>query len=155
MMTDTQMLETVLSGLMPIEWLEWFEVEKIEEKRKAWNILLREKEGMVPEEIGAQEWSLNGYCNPIELMTFPLRSKPVYIEIMRRRWMIKGSKEIMHNTYDLHYPGVKATKPFADFLKELDRDALDEFLNAWPVYRRVWEEDTSLVSRLFKRISRR
>ena len=155
MMTDKQMLETVLSGLMPIEWLEWFEVEKIEEKKKEWNILLREKESRLPEGIGAQEWSLNGYRNSIGLMTFPLRSKPVYIEILRRRWIVKGSTDSISNTYDLHYPGVKATKPFADFLKELDRDALDEFLNAWPVYRRVWEENTSLVSKFIKWISRR
>ena len=154
MSTKEKMFETVLSGLMPSEWLGWFEVEDIENKRREWRIKLIEKVEQVPKEITMQEWSLNGYCNSIELMTFPLQGKPVYIEVIRRRWVLKGSKDSICNEYDLHYAGIKATKPFADFLKELDRDALDEFLSAWPMYRRVWEKDTSLVSILFKWISR-
>lgn len=123
---EFEMLDTLASIFMPKNLLKFFTLKKV------------------------KEVSLNGYCKPIELMTFPAGGKPVYLKIKRRRWVVKGKKESYTNTYDLNYQGVKATKEFADFLKGLDREALDEFLNAWPVYRRMWEKNTSLVQRFLK-----
>lgn len=150
MKKEITLLHSFISGIMPKDWIGIFTVDDLVEKENEWNLLLTEKAHLVPEKIKQLQYSLNGYCKPIELMSFPFGGRPVYIKIRRRRWIIKGDTESYCNTYDLHYPGIKATKPFADFLKELDRESLDEFLNTWPMYRSVWEKDTSLVQRLFK-----
>jgi hypothetical protein len=151
---EFEMLNTLASIFISKNLLEAFSIKKIEEKKKEWVIVLAEKTDRIPREINEKEASLNGYCKPIELMTYPVGGKPVYLIFERRRWVIKGGRESYTNNYDLHYPGVKATKELSDFLKELDRNELDEFFNAWPMYRDLREKDTSLVQRFFKRFQR-
>ena len=36
---------------------------------------------------------LDGFCNSLELQTFPLNDKPVYFKIYRRRWKVSGDKK--------------------------------------------------------------
>jgi len=36
---------------------------------------------------------LDGFCNPLELQTFPLNDKPVYFKIYRRRWKVTGTNK--------------------------------------------------------------
>jgi len=145
-----EITQNLLGAIVPKELLNIFELADFKEKYNEFNMTLEEKESLVPDNIKDKNWILNGFCRPLELMSFPLKGKPTYIKIKRRRWKIRGTMKSYTNPYDLHYPGVKATKEFADFLKELDREALDEFLDTWPVYRRVWEKDTSLVQRFLK-----
>ena len=59
----------------------------------------------------------DGYCNALELHTFPAKGKPVLLRLVRRRWKLKRTGESASNTYDFHYDGMKATKEFGDFLK--------------------------------------
>jgi len=61
---------------------------------------------------------LDGFCNPLELQTFPLNDKPVYFKIYRCRWKVSGDNKHHSNCHDLHPSGVKATFEFATFLKE-------------------------------------
>lgn len=151
---EFEMLNAFASMFISKDLLESFTIKKIKEKRKEWIIIFDEKTDRIPKTIIGGEVSLNGYCKPIELMTHPVGGKAVYLMFRRRRWIRKGDSESHTNTYDLHYPGVKATKEFADFLKGLDREQLAEFFNAWPMYRRVWEKNTSLVQRFLKRFQR-
>ncbi len=147
---EFQMLNKLASIFVNKEFLESFTIQKVKEKRKEWQIILIEKTDKVPEEIKSKEVSLNGYCKSIELMSHPVGGKAVYLIFKRRRWVTKGRRKSFTNSYDLHYPGIKTTKELADFLKELDRQELDEFFNTWPMYRDMWEKDTTLVQRLFK-----
>lgn len=53
--------------------------------------------------------------------TFPLRGKPVYLHVRRRRWYDKASGETLSHTYDdLTTEGTKITPEFVAFLKEED-----------------------------------
>ena len=38
---------------------------------------------------------LDGFCNPLELQSFPLNDKQVYFKIYRSRWKISGDKWII------------------------------------------------------------
>ena len=144
------LLKHLLSGIVPQKWTEIFELELIEEKKKEFNITLVEKANLVPERIKEKDWVLNGYCRSIELMSFPLKGKATYVIIKKRRWKIRGQNTCYTNSYDLYLEGVKATKEFALFLKELDRKAANEFFLAWPNYRHLRQKDISMVQRIFK-----
>ena len=62
---------------------------------------------------------MNDFLNPIELQTFPLKDKQVYLSLRRRRWKERGeSKKSYSNEYRLYREGMKTTKEFGDFLKE-------------------------------------
>ena len=118
-------METRLVELFaPAEILEHFEFEKVEEISGVIRIHLVEKDDPYhyPKEIiGKGERLLNGYMNPIELQTFPTQGKEVFLMLKRRRWKIKGSDKSYFNNYSFNEDGMKATREFGAFLKEIGR----------------------------------
>lgn len=82
-------------------------------------IELVEKEDRVPLALRGKEVVLDGYCNGIDLLTHAFSLKKIYLRLIRRRWKEKGSTIGHHNEYDLHIPGMKTTREFGDFLKEI------------------------------------
>ncbi len=118
-------METTLLKLhAPAEILEHFDFEKIEEISGVIRIHLLEKtdpnhypKGL----IGKGERMLNGFMNPVELQTFPARGKEVFLLLKRRRWIVKGSNQSYYNNYNFTEEGMKATKEFGAFLKEIGR----------------------------------
>lgn len=125
-------LKDTLSGFLPKQWLEYFEVTEIKELSKEWQITLIEKEDLIPEKLKGKEVVQNGYMNPVEIEDFPLRGKKTYLKFFRRRWKERGKNESFFNHYDFHPEGMKATREFGNFLKGLDREATDFFFNNWP-----------------------
>jgi len=89
---------------------------------------------------------LDGFCNPLELQTFPLNDKPVYFKIYRRRWKVSGDKKHLSNRHDLHPSGIKATFEFANFLKEELGQTLDEYNSCWRFVACTEQEVVALVS---------
>ncbi len=130
----TTELETIL---IPKEWRNCFELTKLEEKDEEMNIVLTEKIECTPDLLRENDYVLNGYMEPIEIIDFPLRGKLMYITFLRRRWKKRGGNESYFNTYTFHRPGMKTTNEFGDFLKELDREEFDEFCRVWPVLRNL------------------
>jgi len=107
------------SILMPKEYLKDFEISHVEEKPSEWVITLHEKGDRIPDELSGKAVVLDGYCNPVSIMTHAFSLKKIFLEIYRRRWKEPGSDRHYSNTYDLHLPGMKTTKAFGDFLKEI------------------------------------
>lgn len=131
-MTDE--LETIL---IPKEWRDRFDLTKLEEKDREMSMVLTEKKECTPDLLRKDDYVLNGYMEPIEIIDFPLRGKLMYITFLRRRWKKRGENESYFNTYAFHRPGMKTTNEFGDFLKELDRKKFDEFCRVWPVLRHL------------------
>jgi len=104
---------------VPQEYLNDFDVNHIEEQASEWLIELVEKEGRIPEPLRGKEVVLDGYCNSIDILTHAFSLKKIYLRLIRRRWKEKGGTKGYSNEYDLHIPGMKTTKEFGDFLKEI------------------------------------
>ena len=119
-------METTLLKLhVPAEILEHFEFEKVEEISGVIRIHLVEKKdpNHYPKEIiGKGERMLNGFMNPIEIQTFPALGKEVFLLLKRRRWKVKADNQSYFNTYSFTRKGMKATKEFGAFLKEIGRE---------------------------------
>ena len=113
------LFSSLASILMPKEYLKDFMVSKVEEKPSEWVITLIEKEDRIPRELTGKTIVLDGYCNPVSIMTNAFSLKKIFLEIYRRRWKEPGSDRHYSNAYDLHPPGMKTTKAFGDFLKEI------------------------------------
>lgn len=110
-------IEQILRMVVPDDLVEYFNIKQIKENKEEWIMELEEKEEFVPKELKGKEAVLNGFCNPIEIQSFPVKGKAFYIKIIRRKWKEKGKERGYSNDYDLHYKGMKATKEFGDFLK--------------------------------------
>jgi len=131
--------------LIPPAFRRVFEIERIKEKPKEFNIVLREKSDQIPEEACGKNLIRKGFLDKVEVITFPIYEKAVYIRYYRRRWRDKDTGKDYFNTYEFHPSGVKATHEFAFFLKETDRDTLDALCFDWKDIRYIRKEDFYVV----------
>ena len=139
------MEKDLLSFLVPEEWKSYFELTEILNKEREVNLVLREKQALIPEELQGKKVVLNGFCNEVEIIDFPFRGKPMYFKFYRRRWKEKGCTESFSNNYEFHRPGMKTSHKFGDFLKGLNRKELAEFFCAWDNLRHIRQEDFQVV----------
>ena len=124
-------METIpfLKLVAPEDIISYFDLIEIKEKNLYYELYFEEKKGLIPLEFSKNEVVLDGFCNPISLLSFPIKGQPTYLVIKRRRWKLKGSDKHFSNEYYFNYPGVKATKEFAAFLKEVHGHTPDEYLS--------------------------
>jgi hypothetical protein len=111
--------DEVLKILIPEEYLKDFEPNSVENKPSEWVIELIEKEDRIPPALAGKEAVLDGYNNEIDILTHAFSLKKIYLRLIRRRWKEKGTTKHYSNEYDLHIPGMKTTREFRDFLKEI------------------------------------
>jgi len=144
--------------ILPAKMRAEFEVKKVEKREERnpspeyW-VYVEEKIDNYPPELEQYKRSeivLNGFLDNLEIVHSPFNNVSVYLQISRRRWKIKGSKNSYHNRHELHAPGMKCSSEFGDFLKELTRRKRHKFFANFPHIRLVKEEDFSMVSRSFK-----
>lgn len=117
-MESQELIKSLLSIFFPEDIMRHFTVEKVTEKKSYIEIRLEELPELVPSKMdSSKSIVLDGFCNSLELQSFPMKGKPVYLKLYRRRWKYKGEKKHYSNHYDFNFVGVKATKEFATFLK--------------------------------------
>ncbi len=116
----------------PQEILQDFNFEKLVDENGIYRIYMVEKYDVahIPAELKKEvngdlsNIVLDGYTNYIELQTFPAVGKEVFLYLKRRRWKVKQGQRQEHKSYTNSYSytekGMKATKAFGDFLKEID-----------------------------------
>ena len=124
-----KLLESLVKNLLPETIYQHFAVVSLIDKPHGIEMRLEEYEELLPEAM--QETSsvvLDGFCNPLELLHFSIKGKPLYLRLYRRRWKAPGSKNHYSNHYDLHPEGVKTTHEFASFLKGEAGCTADEYV---------------------------
>ena len=113
--------EKIAQVLVPKEILEDFVVVDVHELRQEWLIILEEKPDRIPARLAGKDVALDGFYDSIDLISGVMMEQIIYLRIKRRRWKERGSKKQAHNQYDHQFEGMKTTKRFAAFLKEVDR----------------------------------
>jgi hypothetical protein len=113
--------EKICQVLVPKEILADFIVVDVQEFRDELLLVLEEKEDRVPAIFQGKDVVLDGFYDSIDLISGVLMDQVIYLRIRRRRWKERGHTKHAHNQYDHHFQGMKTTKRFAAFLKEIDR----------------------------------
>ncbi|MGK0316282.1 MAG: hypothetical protein ACI86M_002516 [Saprospiraceae bacterium] len=119
------MLDSFARLFVSREILTHFEVVNLEEDQGVILIELIEKDDAehIPKSILREGKAVkDGYMNTVELQSFPAQGKEVFLRLKRRRWKIKGTKKGCYNNYNFINTGMKATKEFGSFLKEIGRE---------------------------------
>lgn len=150
-MPKKDLSKELLKLIAPKEITDNFLLIEIAESVSNITLYFEEKEEKIPEELKGKEVVLDGYLNTLELQTFPLKDKTVYIALRRRRWKEKGTNEKNYsNTYDLHFEGMKTTKEFGAFLKEELGLQPSEYNKLWESFTDKRSDNIPMVSRCFK-----
>ena len=129
-MESIESVKSLLRILFPEEITMHFEVTRVTERKEYIQIRFEELAELVPQKMNdSKEIVLDGFCNPLELQSFPLKGKAVYLQLYRRRWKYKGENKHYSNCYRFNQQGVKATKEFGSFLKRAFGQTPDQYNN--------------------------
>lgn len=118
----------LLRLIVPDEILLSFELIEVKDNNSLTELIFEEKQDLVPEELKGKDCVLDGFCNSLSLLSFPIKAKPTYLVLKRRRWKLKGGGTHYSNEYYFNHPNIKATREFAAFLKEVHGHTPDEYL---------------------------
>ena len=122
-------MNTLLESMLPQEIYLHFEMSSLSEASHGFEMVLEESAELVPAELfHTPNAVLDGFCNPLELLHFTIKGKPLYLKLYRRRWKEPGSNKHYSNSYNLHPKGVKTTHEFAAFLKGEVGCTADEYV---------------------------
>ncbi len=102
-----------ISILLPEGILEYFALVDVRKSDKDYHLFLDELANP-PAENG---YHSKGFTEQAIVQDFPLRGKPVYLHIRRRKWLNLKTKEITTSSFDLTHLGTQISQEFAAFLK--------------------------------------
>lgn len=83
--------------LLPEGTLDYFDIVDVKESGSEVVIYLEEK-NVVPLEYAGKETESKGFYNPVVVQDFPLRGKKVFLNIRRRRWLLKPDNSYIAET---------------------------------------------------------
>lgn len=119
-----EVLGKLASIIVPKDYLVNFSVVDVKEHPNRWLVELEEQKENIPVALKDVEGLvvLDGFCDPISIVSHCFSLKEVVLKIKRRRWKLSKvdkTKFVGHysNTYELHPEGAKITKELASFLK--------------------------------------
>jgi hypothetical protein len=80
------------------------------EKRECYELVLHEKEELIPGSLEGKSVVLDSFCNPLNILTRSFSLKRIYLIIKCRRWKEAGSDNHYSNDYDLQAERIKMTR---------------------------------------------
>ena len=104
--------------LLPEGTLDYFIIADVKESSTDIVIFLEEK-NEVPSEYSNIKVESKGFYDPIVVQDFPIRGKKLFLNIRRRRWIVKDSGRYVSRNWKPIAEGCRMTHDFASFLKEL------------------------------------
>jgi len=111
------MYNKISSILVPENILKDFDIFDAQESNTRWVIEMREKDDRVPSAlISFPDVVLDGYCNPVDILSHSFVCKPVYLRIYRRRFKRSNEDEHFSNDYDFSLKGLKMVPELGFFL---------------------------------------
>jgi hypothetical protein len=118
----------LLKQLFPSELMEYFIITDhqllcdVLKKEEYWLIDFEEKNEL-PLGYSSCDYESKGFTESKQIQDFPLRGKPVYLRVKKRRWRHKETSVIIKRDFSFIADGSKFTHELSDFLKEAGRYA--------------------------------
>ena len=104
--------------LLPEGTLDYFIISDVKESSTDIVIFLEEK-NEVPSEYSNIKVESKGFYDPVVVQDFPIRGKKLFLNIRRRRWIVKDDGRYVSRNWKLVAEDRRMTHNFASFLKEL------------------------------------
>lgn len=88
----------------------------VEMRQEYWVVEFEEKNEL-PSEYSSSEYESKGFMASKLIQDFPLRGKPVFLRVKKRRWRHKETGVIVKRDFTFLAEGAKFTRELSDFLK--------------------------------------
>ena len=108
------------SLLLPEGTLDYFDVINVIEDSTQIVIYLEEK-NLVPKEYKDKDTESKGFYEPVVVRDFPIRGREVFLNVRRRRWIVKPDGRYISRNWHMVASGTSMTREVASFLKEICR----------------------------------
>ncbi len=109
---------TLLSLILPEGLCQYFELDRAELIGGSHYLYLTEK-NIHPAEYAGQSLLSKGFFDEVSIRDFPLRGKPCFLKVKRRKWLNSDTGKIVFRDWDLVAEGTKMTQEFAFFFEGL------------------------------------
>lgn len=109
---------TILQLLLPEGLTEYFELEKVNKTADSFHFYLIEK-NIHPKEFAGQKLTSKGFFDEITVRDFPLRGKPCFLNLKRRKWLNETTGKIVFRDWKMVAKGTKMTQEFAFFFESI------------------------------------
>ncbi|MDR0206920.1 MAG: hypothetical protein LBI45_06655 [Bacteroidales bacterium] len=104
--------------ILPEEIFKYFVLVQVKESGNTLHFYLEEL-NVLPEEYLGTDMESKGFHKESVIKDFPLREKALYLHVCRRRWLDRGTGEVVSRNWNLVAEGTHYTQGFASFLKAL------------------------------------
>lgn len=113
----------LLAELFPAELIEYFTIVKCESLfnvglKQEYLLIDFEEKNVLPEGFSTAEYESKGFMESKQIQDFPLRGKPVFLRLRKRRWRHKETGEVIKRDFTFIADGSKFTRELSDFLKD-------------------------------------
>lgn len=116
MSSDNDQYRALIQLLLPKEIFDYFTLRKLEVTENKIHAYLDE-ENNVPEGYEEEKLISKGFHSSITIQDFPIRDKPMFLHVRRRRWQVESTGKVVGRDWDTVAKGTRLTKDFATFLK--------------------------------------
>lgn len=106
--------------VLPQFIVENFDLVKSRKEKEVLHLYFEER-NIPPQEHSYKILVSKGFHKEITIQDFPLRGNTVYLHVKRRRWLDKGTGQLVQRDWSLVAQGTRMTNEFAAFLKEISR----------------------------------
>jgi transposase len=106
----------LLKYVLPDEIFQYFELVKIEPIGRELHLYLEEL-NEIPSGYHRSCLESKGFHNETVIKDFPIREKPSFLHVRRRRWLEKSTGKTVSRDWELVAEGTHYTQGFASFLK--------------------------------------
>ena len=110
----------LLKILLPSDLLFYFELTDVKSSDTS-TILFIEEKNIHPEQYKSDKLLSKGFYEPITIQDFPLRGKPCFLKVKRRRWLNEDTGAPVCRDWNMVAKGTRLTSDFAFFLKGINR----------------------------------
>jgi transposase len=107
---------TLAKYVLPAELFQYFELVKIEPEGRELHLYLEELNEL-PEGYVRGELESKGFHDTVVIRDFPIREKPSFLHVRRRRWLEKSTGKTVSRDWKSVAEGTHYTQGFASFLK--------------------------------------
>lgn len=118
MKSDNDQFNSLIQLLLPTEMFNYFEIIKVESSAEHVHTYLDEFD-LKPAGYETEKLTSKGFHASVTIQDFPIRDKPMFLHVRRRRWLVESTGEVISRDWNTVAKGTRMTKDFAAFLKGL------------------------------------